>query len=99
MLAGEPFLAGDPDLIAHAMRTRAAMKNFNDAEYDDPHRMQYLCDVLGNDPKELWVESPFFVGYPDALTLGPTRVRCRHASAFTFAHRVKRHKHPAQTAS
>ena len=70
MLAGEPFLAGDPDLIAHAMRTRAAMKKFNAAEYDDPNRTQYLRDVLGNDPEEIWVESPFFIEYDEFTEIG-----------------------------
>ncbi len=70
MLAGEPFLAGDPDLIAHATRTRAAMKKFNEAEYDDPNRTQYLRDVLGNDPEEIWVESPFFIEYGEFTEIG-----------------------------
>jgi maltose O-acetyltransferase len=70
MLAGEPFLAGDPDLIAHAMRTRKAVKQFNDAEYDDPNRMQILRDILGKAPEEFWVESPFYVEYGEMLEIG-----------------------------
>ena len=64
------FLAGDPDLIAHAARTRTAMKKFNEAEYDDPNRTQYLRDVLGNDPEEIWVESPFFIEYGEFTEIG-----------------------------
>lgn len=70
MLAGEPFLAGDPDLIAHAGRTRTAMNKFNNADYDDPERMEILRSVLGKAPNKFWVESPFYVEYGEMVEIG-----------------------------
>ncbi|MCZ4273969.1 sugar O-acetyltransferase [Maritalea porphyrae] len=70
MLAGEPFLAGDPDLIAQAGRTRAIIHKFNTIEYDDPNRMDLLRSVLGKAPTEFWVESPFYVEYGEMTQIG-----------------------------
>lgn len=70
MLSGEPFLAGDPDLIAHAARTRNSIKKFNAADYDDPTRMDHLRSVLGSSPEEFWVESPFYVEYGEMVEIG-----------------------------
>lgn len=70
MLAGEPFLAGDPDLVAHAVRTRKMMHEFNRLEYDDPSRMEILRGLLGKTSEQFWVESPFYVEYGEMVEVG-----------------------------
>jgi len=70
MLAGEPFLAGDPDLIAHAGRTRLAINQFNQLDYDAPERMEVLRSILGKAPEQFWIESPFYVEYGEMLEIG-----------------------------
>ncbi len=70
MLASEPFLAGDPDLVAHAVRTRTQLQKFNQLEYDDPKRMEILRELLGKSSSEFWVESPFYVEYGEMVEVG-----------------------------
>ncbi|MFT6657522.1 sugar O-acetyltransferase [Maritalea sp.] len=70
MLAGEPFLAGDPDLVTHAVRTRKVIRQFNQLDLDAPERMELLRTILGKAPEQFWVESPFFVEYGEMTEIG-----------------------------
>jgi len=70
MLAGEPFLAGDPYLLERAVRARKLTKKFNDAEIDDPHKMDYLRELFAKTGEEFWVEGPIFVDYGDRIDIG-----------------------------
>lgn len=64
MLAGEMYLAADPELIADRMRARKLLKEFNDSEPEDVNkRIELVKKLLGKSGKNVWIEPPFFCDY------------------------------------
>jgi len=70
MLAGEPFLAGDPELGINVSRVRGLQKQFNDMHHDDPARMDVLRQMIGKCPDEFWVEAPIYVDHGSYIEVG-----------------------------
>ena len=64
MLAGEMYLAADPELIADRMRARKLLKEFNDSEPEEVRkRIELVNKLLGKSGKNVWIEPPFFCDY------------------------------------
>ncbi|MBN7816435.1 sugar O-acetyltransferase [Algoriphagus pacificus] len=64
MLAGEMYLAADPELIADRMRARKLLKELNDSEPEDvSKRIELINRLLGKSGKNVWIEPPFFCDY------------------------------------
>lgn len=64
MLAGEMYLAADPELIADRMRARKLLKELNDSEPEDvSKRIELVNKLLGKSGKNVWIEPPFFCDY------------------------------------
>lgn len=71
MLAGEPYLASDPELTRARVRTRRLMARFNAS---DPAAMEVraalLGELLGRVGPGVEVEPPFFCEYGSEIELG-----------------------------
>lgn len=70
MLAGEPTLAGDPELLEIAARARGACYAFSHAHPDEENRMDHLRAIIGKMGNEVWIEPPFFVDYGEMVEIG-----------------------------
>jgi maltose O-acetyltransferase len=72
MLAGEPYDARDPELLAMAHRARALLARFNaSASTDADGRASLLASLLGAVGDGVWIEPPFFCDYGVHVTIGP----------------------------
>jgi maltose O-acetyltransferase len=65
MLAGEMYLAGDPELVAERARCEQLMRAYN-AEGDEA----VLRELIGAAGKETYIRPPFFCDYGYNITLG-----------------------------
>jgi maltose O-acetyltransferase len=64
MLAGEPYLAGDPVLAEERRRAMALMEAYNATSAADPAaRRRVLVDLLGAFGEESEIRPPFYVDY------------------------------------
>lgn len=64
MLAGELYLASDPQLSAERLNARKLVKAFNDSQPDAiEERATLLKDLLRRTGKNFWIEPPFFCDY------------------------------------
>ncbi|MEV1014176.1 maltose acetyltransferase domain-containing protein [Micromonospora sp. NPDC049801] len=64
MLAGEPYLADDPELVADLDRAARLMERFNTSSAADPAaRLAALRDLLGDLGDDTWVRPPFYCDY------------------------------------
>ncbi|WBB79331.1 sugar O-acetyltransferase [Micromonospora sp. WMMD882] len=72
MLAGELYLAEDPEILAELDRAAVLMERFNGSRADDPEgRLAALRDLLGEVGEGAWVRPPFHCDYGSRITLGP----------------------------
>lgn len=71
MLAGEWYLADDPELVAGAERARVLSERFNSAEaLDREGRRKVLAELLGEVGEEVAVRPPLQVDYGSHITIG-----------------------------
>ncbi|WP_129841500.1 sugar O-acetyltransferase [Streptomyces sp. RFCAC02] len=77
MLAGEPYLADDPELAADAARGHRLARRFNATADDDPDRVAVLAELLGHLGEGAYVRPPLQVDYGIHISIGPrTFVNC-----------------------
>lgn len=69
MLAGEPYDALDPDLVASRLHARVTMDAFN-VELDEPARMAMLAELFGAFGEGTFFERPFFCDYGTNTQIG-----------------------------
>lgn len=71
MLAGEPYLASDPELVAGRLRARRLTRLFNATTEDEPdRRLELLRELLGALGENIEVEPPFRCDYGLNITVG-----------------------------
>ena len=71
MLAGELYLASDPELAAERLHARQFTKQFNDSNPDETElRESILQKLIGNKGKNFWIEPPFYCDYGYNITAG-----------------------------
>ena len=71
MLAGEPYFADDPELIAAAHRARSLMAAYDDvAPGDSLAAREILVDLLGSVGDEVTIRKPLYVDYGSQITVG-----------------------------
>ncbi|WBB74614.1 sugar O-acetyltransferase [Micromonospora sp. WMMD1128] len=72
MLAGEPYIADDPAIIADLDRAARLTERFNRSSADDPQgRLAALRDLLGSLGEGAWIRPPFHCDYGYQTHLGP----------------------------
>jgi maltose O-acetyltransferase len=72
MLAGEPYNARDPELLALACRARELLAELNARPAATAEeRYSLLEQLLGGAGEGVWVESPFYCDYGVNVFLGP----------------------------
>ena len=72
MLAGEPYIADDPEIIADLDRAARLSERFNRSSADDPEgRLAALRELLGSVGEGTWVRPPFHCDYGYQTHLGP----------------------------
>ncbi|PTL83228.1 sugar O-acetyltransferase [Vitiosangium sp. GDMCC 1.1324] len=71
MLAGELYLASDPELTAARTRARRLLRTYNDSDPEDTRvRRALLEQLLGAVGPGAWIEPPFHCDYGTFLFLG-----------------------------
>jgi len=71
MLAGELYLADDPELEAAAMRAARLTERYNQTSADDTEdRRSILLELLGGFGAGSVIRPPFFCDYGEHLTIG-----------------------------
>ena len=71
MLAGELYLASDPELVAGRVRARQLWQRFNTSPPGDPEqRGSILRELLGRLGEGAWIEPPFYCDYGTHIELG-----------------------------
>ncbi|MGW3788053.1 sugar O-acetyltransferase [Micromonospora chokoriensis] len=80
MLAGEPYLADDPEIIADLDRAALLMERFNTSTATDPQaRIEVLRDLLGELGEGTWIRPPFYCDYGRQIRIGPRSFVNYHA--------------------
>lgn len=75
MLAGEAYLADDPEIIADLDRAARLSERFNTSSAEDPEgRLAALRELLGSLGEGTWVRPPFHCDYGWQTHLGPRSV-------------------------
>jgi maltose O-acetyltransferase len=70
MLAGEPTLSGDPELLEIAARARRACFAFNHAHPDDEIGTDHLRPIFGEIGENVWMEPPFYIDFGELTKIG-----------------------------
>lgn len=71
MLAGELYLATDPQLVAERRRARDLLQALNASRDGDTElRASTLRELLGAAGERVWIEPPFFCDYGTNIRLG-----------------------------
>ena len=71
MVAGEPYLASDPELVGERARARRLAARYNaTAQEDEAGRRAILGELLGPIGEDAWIEPPFHCDYGWNVTLG-----------------------------
>ncbi|HVX19074.1 MAG TPA: sugar O-acetyltransferase [Acidimicrobiales bacterium] len=72
MLAGDPYLADDPELVAAAQRARRLRDAFNSATGDDhgEERRRILGELLGSLGVDTGIRAPFYCDYGTNVRIG-----------------------------
>lgn len=71
MLAGEPYNAGDKELITRWHLAKKLMREYNNADTTNrPLVDGYLGQLLGSKGENVWVSAPFYVDYGENIHLG-----------------------------
>jgi len=64
MVAGEPYLASDPELIRERARARELVARYNATGQDDQEeRRSLLAQLLAGMGQDAWIEPPLFCDY------------------------------------
>ncbi|MEU5946223.1 sugar O-acetyltransferase [Micromonospora sp. NPDC047465] len=72
MLAGEPYIANEPEIIADLDRAARLMERFNTSPAADPEgRLAALRELLGEVGEETSVRPPFYCDYGWQIRIGP----------------------------
>ncbi|MFE2021156.1 sugar O-acetyltransferase [Streptomyces sp. NPDC059499] len=72
MLAGEPYIADDPELAADALRAAVLSERFNSAPAADPEaRRAALAELLDELGEGVEVRAPLRVDYGYGISIGP----------------------------
>ena len=72
MLAGEAYLADDPEIVADLDRAARLTERFNTSAAADPQgRLAALRELLGSVGEDTWVRPPFHCDYGWQTHLGP----------------------------
>lgn len=72
MLAGELYIADDPEIIADLHRAARLTERFNRSPAEDPQgRLAALRELLGSVGEDTWVRPPFHCDYGWQTHLGP----------------------------
>ncbi|HEX4977293.1 MAG TPA: sugar O-acetyltransferase [Nocardioides sp.] len=72
MLAGQLYLADDPELAADALRAANLTREFNDTRPDDAAgRRRILTELLGSVGEDVEIRQPFRVDYGYQIHVGP----------------------------
>src|SRR5690349_3668208 len=70
MLAGEPYDAQDPDLVAARLRTRTLLQRLNGAPPGDLQERALLRELFGAGGDSVTVTPPFHCDYGAQIELG-----------------------------
>jgi maltose O-acetyltransferase len=71
MLAGDPYLADDPEIAADHQRAMALVEAFNRSPASDPaQRRRLLTELLGGYGEGCEIRPPFFCDYGYQTTIG-----------------------------
>jgi len=71
MLAGEPYIADDPELVAMARRAVRLTAEFNDAAHDDDAgRRRAIGELLGSVGPDTEIRPPFRCDYGTHIDIG-----------------------------
>ncbi|MEV0725545.1 sugar O-acetyltransferase [Micromonospora purpureochromogenes] len=72
MLAGEPYIANEPEIIADLDRAAQLMERFNTTAATDPQgRLAALRELLGSLGEGSWIRPPFHCDYGWQIHVGP----------------------------
>ncbi len=72
MLAGEPYLAEGPEILADLQRAARLMERVNTSPADDPDaRLAALRELLGELGEDTWIRPPFHCDYGYHIRIGP----------------------------
>jgi len=72
MLAGEPYLASDPDLVRERRKARSLTRLYNATTEDEPDRRRaILVELLGSIGEPCEIEPPFRCDYGSLISIGP----------------------------
>ncbi len=94
MLAGELYLASDPELSSERLQARILLKQLNDSNPEEVEfRQQIFNQLLGAKGKNFWIEPPFFCDYGYNIVAGDDvffNFNCviLDVTPVTFGHRV-----------
>jgi maltose O-acetyltransferase len=71
MLAGEPYNARDPQLLALAHRTRDLLTAYAATpSAETAKKQEMLSSLLGGIGRNVWIEAPFFCNYGENIFIG-----------------------------
>lgn len=71
MLAGDPYIADDPELVAAAVRARRLVTAYEHVPCDDLiGARQILVELLGSVGKDVTLRPPLYVDYGTQITVG-----------------------------
>ncbi|MDQ2696618.1 MAG: sugar O-acetyltransferase, partial [Pseudomonadota bacterium] len=71
MLAGELYIATDPELAAMRRRARLLIKKLNDSnDEQEDLRREILKELIGQGGEGLWIEPPFYCDYGSNIAVG-----------------------------
>lgn len=71
MLAGDPYQADDPDLVAGIVRAQRLQEEYNATGVDDlVRRRELLVELLGEVGAEVTIRPPFYVDYGSHISIG-----------------------------
>jgi|SRR6185312_10137231 len=71
MLAGDPYLASDPELLQHSRRALRLVERYNRTSVDDPEeRRSILADLLGRVGDGVEIRPPFYCDYGAQIRIG-----------------------------
>ncbi|MFI9639459.1 sugar O-acetyltransferase [Micromonospora sp. NPDC051925] len=72
MLAGEPYIANEPEILADLDRAARRTERFNRSSADDPEgRLAALRELLGTVGEDAWVRPPLYCDYGWQTHIGP----------------------------
>ena len=70
MLAGDPYLADDPELVAMHVRALERMEAYNAASLDRDRRRVLLGELLGSVGEDTGIRPPLYVDYGVHVSIG-----------------------------